>query len=60
MRASDVNEYATQLMESFGAQAPVEAAQRERKALDAGNKDEAEQWRKVLEAIKARRGAHAS
>ena len=60
MRAADINEYASHLIGAFGAKAAVEAGQRERKAREAGNDEEAAQWRKVLDVIKARQGAHAS
>ncbi len=55
---SDVMKYARALYEAHGDKAEAEAAQRARKYQDAGEVEEAEQWRKVRLAINQLRGAH--
>ena len=60
MKSTEIIEYARQLVAAHGAAAEAEAAQRANNAEQAGNEDEAEQWRQVRAAIVRIRPAHAS
>ena len=58
MDTSKVTEYAHALYRAQGNKAEAEAAQRAKKHEDAGDADEAKQWRAVQLAIRELRGAH--
>ena len=60
MKITDVTAMAEQLLAAHGDKAEAEVAQRATAADEAGNSDEAEQWRKVRTALNALRGPHAS
>lgn len=60
MSAVQINDYAQRLYSAHGDQAEYEAAQRAKASAERGNDFEAEQWRKVREAIRLIRGPNAS
>ncbi len=60
MKITDVSVLAEQLLAAHGDKAEAEAAQHASAADQAGNADEAEQWRKVRAAVSSLRGPHAS
>ncbi|MBT8460195.1 MAG: hypothetical protein KJN60_11040 [Boseongicola sp.] len=60
MEMSKATEYARALYEAHGEKAEAEAAQRAKKHEDAGEADEAADWRAVRAAIRELRGAHES
>jgi hypothetical protein len=60
MQMSEVHDYARQLLKLHGDKARVVAAQ---KAIDSekrGDRQEAEDWRRISEALKEMRGPHES
>ena len=60
MDAHKIAEYARSLFDAHGDAAEAEAAQKMNAAEDAGNETEAEDWRKIREAVRAMRGANES
>jgi hypothetical protein len=60
MESTKIIEYAHQLVAAHGPTAEAEAAQKALNAEQAGNADEAEQWRKVRTAIVQMKSPHAS
>ncbi|HYZ61113.1 MAG TPA: hypothetical protein VE650_01565 [Acetobacteraceae bacterium] len=58
MKEQDVHDYARQLLEAYGAQATVEAAQKARALEQEGKTEQAETWRRVEAALKLMRGPH--
>jgi hypothetical protein len=60
MEISNVAEYARALFEAHGDKAEAEAAQKAKKHEDAGEAQEAANWREIRAAIREIRGAHES
>lgn len=60
MEVTKATELAQALYRAHGDKAEAEAAQRERQSRDAGNEDEAEQWRSIRGSIRQFRGANQS
>jgi hypothetical protein len=60
MKTPEIEEYARSLFEAHGDRAEYEAAQRAHKCEEAGDKEQAEDWRKIRDAISQLRGPHAS
>jgi len=58
MEASKVAEYARSLMNAHGDKAEAEAARKAKELEDSGDKDQAENWRRIRAAISEIRGAH--
>lgn len=60
MEISKVAEYARALFDAHGNKAEAEAAQRAKRHEEAGEREEAENWRAIRAAISELRGAHES
>ena len=60
MEMSEVIEYARALYEAHGDKAEAEAAQKAKQCEEAGEVEEAENWRAVRKAISQFRGPHVS
>lgn len=60
MGAQQITTYARSLYEAHGDEAEAEAAQKAREHEQAGETEQAEQWRSVRAAIRAMRGANES
>lgn len=60
MDASDVANYARQLLDAHGDKAEFEAAQKARAAEEGGDAARAGQWQRVRKAIAEMRAAHQS
>ena len=60
MEFSNVAEYAQALLEAHGDKAEAEAAQKAKKYEEAGETQEAANWRAIRAAIREIRGAHES
>jgi hypothetical protein len=57
MHATQIQDYARRLLEAHGDKAPVEAAQKAAAFEKAGDKEQAETWRRVEAALTLMRGA---
>jgi hypothetical protein len=60
MQASEIHDYASQLLRLHGNQAQVVAAQRAVECERRGEHSEAQDWRRIRDALKEMRGPHAS
>ncbi|MCB1351497.1 MAG: hypothetical protein KDK03_02035 [Rhodobacteraceae bacterium] len=60
MNMTLVDDYANRLFAAHGDRAEYEAAQKAKSCEEAGQSDEAEQWRKVREKIRILRGPNVS
>ena len=60
MQQTDIEDYARQLLEAHGDRAVAEAAQKAFAFEKEGNKEGAEDWRRVENALLLMRGPHAS
>ena len=60
MKTTAIAAFAQELMEAHGSKAEAEAAQKAVAAENAGNAEEAQNWRKVRAAISQMRGPHES
>ncbi len=60
MKMTEITALAEQLLAAHGDKSEAETAQRAAAADQAGNKEEAEQWRKVRVALNSLRGPHSS
>lgn len=60
MEATQTAKIAHALYQAHGDKAELEAAQRENQFRDAGNEDEAENWRSIRGSIRRLRGANQS
>ena len=60
MNAVEIQDCARRLYEAHGDKAELEAAQHAKEQLEKGNKDDAEDWQRIREAIALMRGPHAS
>jgi hypothetical protein len=56
MHITEIQEYARQLLEAHGAKATAEAAQKAVAFEKAGNKEQAQTWRRVEAALLLMRG----
>ncbi|HEX5958035.1 MAG TPA: hypothetical protein VFY92_05180 [Hyphomicrobiaceae bacterium] len=57
MPATEIQDYARQLAEAHGDRAPVVAAQRAMALEQAGDSEQAEDWRRIERALLLMRGA---
>jgi len=60
MHATDIQEHARKLKEAHGDNAIMEAAQKVRELDRAGDKEQAETWRRIEAALMQMQGPHAS
>jgi len=60
MQATDVQDYARQLLEAHGFQAIAEAARKASALEQQGDSQEAQIWRRIEAALLQMRGPHAS
>ncbi|MEM8569584.1 MAG: hypothetical protein AAGG56_01635 [Pseudomonadota bacterium] len=60
MNMARVDDYANRLLNAHGDKAEYEAAQKAKNCEQTGQIEEAEQWRKVREKIRIRRGPNVS
>lgn len=60
MNMNEIHDYARRFMGTHGGKAEFEAAQKAAGCEKQGNKDQAEDWRRIEAAIKEMRGPHSS
>ena len=60
MQTAKTTEYARALLASYGSDAPVIAARRMRESDEAGQRQEAENWKRIRLAIAEMRGPRQS
>jgi N-acetyl-anhydromuramyl-L-alanine amidase AmpD len=60
MQISEVHDYARQLLKVHGAKARVVAAQKAIESEKRGDRQEAEDWRRIRDALAEMRGPHVS
>jgi hypothetical protein len=60
MHATEIQDYARQLMETHGDKAAVEAAQKAVALEHAGDREQAQIWRRIEAALVLMRGARQS
>jgi hypothetical protein len=60
MHATQIQDYARRLLEAHGAKAAAEAAQKAVAFEKAGDKEQAETWRRIEAAVQLMRGARQS
>jgi N-acetyl-anhydromuramyl-L-alanine amidase AmpD len=60
MQISEVHDYARQLLKVHGAKARVVAAQKAIESEKRGDSQEAEDWRRIRDALAEMRGPHVS
>ena len=60
MQASEVHDYASQLLKLHGDQAEVIASQKALECEKSGDHQEAQNWRRIRDTILEMRGPHAS
>lgn len=60
MLAVEIQNHARKLMESRGPKSIAEAAQKARAFEERGEKEQAQTWRKIEQALREMRGPHAS
>ena len=60
MQELDINTRARQLLETYGAKAIADAAQKAADLEGRGETEEAKDWRRVADALKLMRGPHQS
>ncbi|HBF60297.1 MAG TPA: hypothetical protein DDW48_02260 [Methyloceanibacter sp.] len=60
MNMHEIHDYARRFLDTHGAKAEAEAAQRAADFEKAGEKLQAEDWRRIQAAINSMRGPHAS
>lgn len=58
MQTSEIETYARQLFDQMGAKSIAHAAQKAAKATEGGNEDDAQNWRRIEEALLNMRGPH--
>jgi hypothetical protein len=56
----EIQEYARQLLESYGDKAIARAAQQARSFEERGNQEDAKTWRHVEAALRSMQGPHQS
>lgn len=60
MHAVEIQDHARKLMTAHGTRALVEAAQKAKAYEEAGDKDQAKDWRRIEAALRQMQGPHAS
>jgi len=60
MQMSEVHDYASRLLKDHGDKAQLIAAQRAVECEKRGDRSEAEDWRRICDALKQMRGPHVS
>jgi hypothetical protein len=60
MLATEIQAHARKLQDSFGTKAAVEAAQKAKRLEESGEKEQAQDWRRIEAALKQSSGPHAS
>ena len=60
MNAIEIQEHARKLKDAHGDKAILEAAEKARELEEAGDKEQAENWRRIEAALMQMRGPHAS
>lgn len=60
MDMNEIHDYARRFVGTHGDKAEVEAAQKAAECEKAGDKAQAQDWRRIQSAIKAMRGPHLS
>jgi hypothetical protein len=60
MRFAEVHDYASQLLKLHGDKAPLIAAQKAVECERGGDRGEAQDWRRVCDALKEMQGPHAT
>ena len=60
MNIADTHTYAKWLLRTRGDRAELHAAAEQKKSEEAGDKDQADKWRKIRLSIREMRGAHES
>jgi hypothetical protein len=60
LQISEVHDYARQLLKVHGAKARVVAAQKAIESEKRGDRQEAEDWRRIRDALAEMRGPHVS
>ena len=60
MNMNEIHDYARRFMGTHGGKAAFEAAQKGVECEKQGDKDQAEDWRRIEAAIKEMRGPHSS
>jgi hypothetical protein len=60
MHAIEIQEHARKLLDAHGDKAVLEAAQKARELGEAGDREQAENWRRIEAALMQMRGPHAS
>jgi hypothetical protein len=60
MDMNEIHDYARRFIGAHGERAAIEAAQRAAECEKSGDKDQAEDWRRIEAVIKEMRGPHAS
>lgn len=60
MNTIEIQEHARKLKDAHGDKAILEAAEKARELEEAGDKEQAENWRRIEAALMQMRGPHAS
>ncbi|MCP4780066.1 MAG: hypothetical protein ABUJ98_12300 [Hyphomicrobium sp.] len=60
MNAIEIQEHARKLKDAHGDKAILEAAEKARELEEAGDREQAENWRRIEAALMQMRGPHAS
>lgn len=60
MQAIEIQEHARKLKDAHGDRAILEAAQKAREREEAGDREQAETWRRIEAALMQMRGPHLS
>ncbi len=60
MNTIEIQEHARKLKDAHGDKAILEAAEKARELEEAGDREQAENWRRIEAAIMQMRGPHAS
>jgi hypothetical protein len=60
MHAIEIQEHARKLKDAHGDKAILEAAEKARELEEAGDREQAENWRRIEAALMQMRGPHAS
>lgn len=60
MQAIEIQEHARKLKDAHGDKAVLEAAQKARELEEAGDREQAETWRRIEAALMQMRGPHLS
>ncbi len=60
MHTIEIQEHARKLLDAHGDKAVLEAAEKARELEEAGDREQAENWRRIEAALMQMRGPHAS